>query len=929
MSTDKLVLKNVFGVSTNSRNCVTILDERNVAYVAGHQVVITNVETKEQSFIFGATHPYNSNKIISITHSPPKQVLAMAESAHPVAGVTFYDSHSYRRRKVLLYNDLGSQTIESCSFSSDGRYFVAQGGAPEWNMVLWSVEKAAKVMGTTKVVTSEEQTVENISICPWDSNVVLALGKGVVKLFRFAEGQMRPMSFNFRRENAQFTCYTWLPIDDRLIIGTAAGDLIMLENFEFRSMIGSGQVPAPALAMVALPSGFVMGSAAGECYIYEKNEEARDHYTLEDQLSVPTDGANILNMVLGSDDNLICVTDDRQIYDTSMHQNQQREQQSSGKYLICPFHGGTPDQSAAITAIAMGQWRRVVATCSADKTVRIWDLQEHRIELSATFADEPHSISMHPTSLFVAVGFLDNIKVLSLHLKELVVAREILVRQCSMVKFSIGGQFIAAACGASISIFETSTGKTVSSLRGHSSKIRSMTWTHRDTRMTTVGSEGTVYTWNTVPGKRRTAEHVGKYAYATGTTITPGEKSYVLNNERLLEEVFLPDNGASDSDAQHDVGITKSCQLKYQGAKLLHDGPRDLLYLGTTAADSPTGVMALLTHPLKPTNDIAFFHIGTVTAMCMSSDGSLLFTGDKEGILCVSVIQDGPGDASLAAGTGLSKFVRNPFEFQDETIVHKQDIDLCRRKISELTTKVDELNLNNDHQLRLKEMDHKNKIKDISSKFGSQLSDERKRYAELMEEKAHIEISSKQQMEELSNDQEQEMTSTKDNYLHKHNQEDTRHLHLVNECTGSHERWNQDNIALVESHQAYIRELTNEYEDKLRLEDAIKKGLQDRKEHMQVDFEQNRDNIEEDCDTEIDDLKTLFEERLKAEEQVGLALMAEHAIVKKNLQILVRDADQRKDDIRRLKEREQRLYDTITYAYMPICLNIYLSPNEK
>ena len=39
--------------------------------------------------------------------------------------------------------------------------------------------------------------------------------------------------------------------------------------------------------------------------------------------------------------------------------------------------------------------------------------------------------------------------------------------------------------------------------------------------------------------------------------------------------------------------------------------------------------------------------------------------------------------------------------------------------------------------------------------------------------------------------------------------------------------------------------------------------------------------------------------------------MAQHALMKKNLQMLSKDADHQKDEIKRLRDKEQRLLDSI------------------
>ena len=49
-----------------------------------------------------------------------------------------------------------------------------------------------------------------------------------------------------------------------------------------------------------------------------------------------------------------------------------------------------------------------------------------------------------------------------------------------------------------------------------------------------------------------------------------------------------------------------------------------------------------------------------------------------------------------------------------------------------------------------------------------------------------------------------------------------------------HRKWNEENQALVESHQSYLQTLTAEYEDKLLTEHSAQRRLQAEKEALQV-----------------------------------------------------------------------------------------------
>lgn len=238
MSGVKLVVKHAFGINSNIRNGLVFCEDHHIAYVCGHQVVIYNTESRDQSFISPTALPgFQSQGITAIACAFRRKLVAIAEKADPVAIVSFYDTHAGRKRKVLNYPDLGSKEIRSIAFSDDCRYCLTLGAGPEWNLVLWAVEKSAKVMSVAKVSTSDETPFHQASFCPWDSSLVLAIGKSAIKVFRISDGQLRPVTLSFRRESSNFISHCWLEEDEKLVIGTEAGEILLLENLEFRAIV--------------------------------------------------------------------------------------------------------------------------------------------------------------------------------------------------------------------------------------------------------------------------------------------------------------------------------------------------------------------------------------------------------------------------------------------------------------------------------------------------------------------------------------------------------------------------------------------------------------------------------------------------------------------------------------------------------------------
>lgn len=159
MSVGKIIIKQAFGINNTVKNGLIFSNDHQLLYVTGNNVVVYNLETREQSFIQSNNSHVNSNSytatsghsyiprgITAISTSPHKKIIAVAERVDPTAVLTFYDSGTLRRKKFIQYGELGSKEIVSISFSDDGKYCIAQGGAPDWNLVQWNVEKVICVL---------------------------------------------------------------------------------------------------------------------------------------------------------------------------------------------------------------------------------------------------------------------------------------------------------------------------------------------------------------------------------------------------------------------------------------------------------------------------------------------------------------------------------------------------------------------------------------------------------------------------------------------------------------------------------------------------------------------------------------------------------------------------------------------------------------
>lgn len=170
-----------------------------------------------------------------------------------------------------------------------------------------------------------------------------------------------------------------------------------------------------------------------------------------------------------NEDRLCAVTSDNQLFEVKIIT--QHIKDSDMKPVISLFHG--PGLNAGgITGMDTCVRKPLVATCGMDRTIRVWNIVEQRLDLWKAFQEEPYSLAMHPSGLHIVVGFADKIRLMNLLMDDVRTCHEISIKQCREVKFSNGGSMFAAVNGNVVTVFDFNTYDKLADLRGHNSKVK-------------------------------------------------------------------------------------------------------------------------------------------------------------------------------------------------------------------------------------------------------------------------------------------------------------------------------------------------------------------------------------------------------------------------------------------------------------------------
>ena len=247
----------------------------------------------------------------------------------------------------------------------------------------------------------------------------------------------------------------------------------------------------------------------------------------------------------------------------------------------------------------------------------------------------------------------------------------------------------------------------------------------------------------------------------------------------------------------------------------------------------------------------------------------------------------------------------------EEILVTKSDLEEKAALMAELKAKVEELTLRNNYQLRLKDLNYKEKIKQVEEKFQQELAADKARHQSLVEEKADMEMDYDDKIATLEGKHVQELEELEATYKAKITAEIERYEALVKDREQMNEAWDETNAQMVEAHEKHVAELKAEYTRKLEEEEALRAKLEQEKWGLEADIDKQTNHMEEDADLEIEELKQKYDARLSQERKSTLMLKGENGIMKKKFHALMNDISTHKGEINGLVEKEKELYEQI------------------
>ncbi|XP_011306026.1 cilia- and flagella-associated protein 57 [Fopius arisanus] len=908
MATPLLQSRVLYGLKTDVISNAHYITDNDILYPVGNALAIHNFHERRQRLL-RLPEKYQIN-IIAVT--PNKKYVAMCEVGDkPI--ISIYDVHSLRRRKTLgiPYDCPEVKKFTCVAFSFDNKYLAGVTDLPDQTMLFYAWEKG-KVESSIKVINPQNPSalISQISCNPGDIGLVALAGRFSFKFLTCSETIWRPYGFS-KTDNLLISSICWLN-NDRLLAGTDDGRILFLENGDLKSIFKMSDVTQINLkvreefviypsteksgeeiqGLVSFPKGFAFGYGPGRVLVFEKDGQHKfinKHiFTVPRQVTKDPDSTKSfydINSISAnpSSDRLIVTTGWSQLFVAKLWTSALLLDVTSEDLGIM----GQALHQGPINSLSMCAWKSIFITSGDDdRSVRIWDYESENVVMFKQYQENIYSVALHPIGLFCLIGFTDKLRFMTISIDDLLTMQEFPIRACKIVKFSNGGNFFAAVNANIIHVYTTIDFSSKFLLKGHTGKISHIVWSQHDFKLISAGLDGGIYTWDMTTGTR-IGEIILKNVSINGVGLTADASSIycIVNHE--INKIY---------EIKEDAIVRELSMTKNQLTSLLL-GKNDSLIFATC----PGGVILSFKIPLLEALECKDVHIHCtdITNFSLSFNEQNLISAGSDGSLCFWKVVSPEATPD------------SDYMYTSEVLIGKNDLGEKIQLIEELTIRIKELETEAAYKMRQIEVQHNDKMRQVHQG-----------YCEAIEElKAKIDKLHEERTNELNNIN---FEIAKMKYEHEKSVKDME-IRYDSKLIVEYDKYSAfevKNNLMRESYKRKIEKIeaarVKELEETIKTHEALlhEKGIQLQEFHEEMSHqvrihERIKDQIEDDADREIVEIRSGYESLLYEERQANLKLKGEAGVLRNKYTANQKEIEDLKRNVSHLQDEQHQYQKTI------------------
>ncbi|XP_028931006.1 cilia- and flagella-associated protein 44 isoform X2 [Ornithorhynchus anatinus] len=409
---DLLKLIHSFGYESSKRENLQLLDPETFLYVAGNQLVILNLKTKEQKYLRST----GGGGIGSIAVHPAKTHFAVAEKGRKPS-IVIYEFPSLRPFRILRD---GTEEAYACTdFNNSGSLLASVGSSPDYTLTVWNWTQEQPVLRTKGF----SQEIFKVTFNPENGEQLTTSGSGHIKFWEMAltfTGLKLQGSLGRFGKTAvtDIAGYIELP-DGKVLSGSEWGNMLLWEGGLIKvEFCRSGRKPCHTspVNQIVMDDGEVV-TVGADGYIRIWDFETIDTADIADDSGL-LEIEPINELLVAKNVNLSSMV---KIDDSSNSIWYAQDVQGAIWKLDLSFSNITQDpeclfsfHSGPIEGLAVSPLTYLMATTSRDCSVRIFDFASRCLLTQMRFRQGGTSVIwaprvVNPKGGIIVVGFEDGV----------------------------------------------------------------------------------------------------------------------------------------------------------------------------------------------------------------------------------------------------------------------------------------------------------------------------------------------------------------------------------------------------------------------------------------------------------------------------------------------------------------------------------------
>ncbi|XP_059613536.1 cilia- and flagella-associated protein 57 [Phlebotomus argentipes] len=912
--------KTIYGFRSDIVGNIHFTAREEVIYPVSGVLAFHNYATGKQKFL---RLPENC-EINIVTISPSRKMLAIAERNAQKAYINIYEIGTFKRRRTISFpNEIATKEVASMSFTNDSKGFAILSREPDSQLILMFFDKTeSTVIGRVSHSTHQLGVARYISCNLSDTGMVAIGGDYVFKVLNKTEKGFAPVG-TIKGDGVVVTSLAWIT-GEILLAGTADGDLLLVENGDLKITFDATEVAFLDLTKIADDEGedgrkeaptmtrrkpsigeskkpnrevaCLTHFSTGFCYalhnvvhVFEK--ESNYKYQKKSIISIPVtlydrELYKIANVAINQAQDTVMVScAHSQIYIGQLFVPESVTVNSLEFRTL-----GEPLHIARIVSLAVCMWKPIVVTISEDKTVRVWNYVTGRVELVKKYLVNITVIALHPSGIFVALGFSDHLRFMEILLDDLKTVKEYNFPKCRVAVFSHKGHMLAVSFESTIEIISVFSFDIIQTLRSHNGMILSLMWAYDDIHFLSAGQDGAIYEWNAITGERMN-EVVQKEIQYRSLAVT-GDLSavYAITNSGVLREIckseIVRETKIPDLPPLTCLTLARSDLVMFIASEQGHIFNVQLPFMETGGGTC---------------TNYRFFS-SSITCMKITNDDALLIIGADDGTLAIWEILNNEGKKA-PVDDELGKCV--------DVLIPREELLDRLNAITSLEQRMDQQADEYEFQLKRKDEDYTKQIAQIHAEYREIIEDlkdkNRKLEADHIDEINIITAS----IAELKFEHQKALTLLETDFHQK--------IIVEYEKTSQVKKLME---TMKDDYEVKLRKTAGHLQDTVQsLETDFRKQLDERQtlikllikdaEEKGLEFKEYSDQVTMENERKVVNMTVDYEKKIKHEQQIGNKWRGEAGVLSKKYNLMNKSNKKLKTEIETVTEEHERLKENI------------------